>query len=74
MFYAIDVVLRSMDHFLKFLLNSEVEKIRVVPRGVQYGSVSAPLIDISLAESASAHMTNTDLIILPVSHMQKPFI
>lgn len=69
MFYAIGVVLRHMAHFLKFLLILRWKKIKATPRWVQYGSVSAPMINISLAESVSALKTNTDLIVLPVLHM-----
>lgn len=59
---------------LKFYLNSEVERIRGVPRGVRYmyKSVSALHINISPAESISDFGTDSCIIKLAASHIQNP--
>lgn len=48
---------------------SEGDKIRGVPQGVRYGSVSTLQIDITPATSGSALEANGGIIKLAVSHM-----
>lgn len=64
---------RYESYCLEFIPNSEVENIRGVPIGVRYESVSVLQINISPAD-LSALETDTGIIKLAVSHVQKPCI